>query len=198
MLKIIHWIDDEISELRPTIRQFEKRGIIVKTYSNWNDFNDNYQIYPYEIIIVDYFLGSHQDGFDILKNIRSRLIKSPIIIHSGMLNIAATRNLFLNGADDVIEKSDYKTFIEIVTDKLDSLNKANNCKDIVEIANSFSEKEKLVFETITKKLSDEEALYYTGLGFSNLRKYKRKIFDKFRSKGYEVKSSRDICNRFNL
>ncbi|AJI46908.1 response regulator [Francisella philomiragia] len=196
MRKVVHWIDDEIDKLKIIVQQLQKQNIIVRTYNEADEFFKKYHPSPIELILIDYFLDENNMGIDILKRIRQEKIDSRVVVVSGMLDVQSVKNLIFAGASDIIEKNSPITMIREVLKQVELCQAKYQSSKIRMIYNTLTEKQKVVCDGMINRLSTNEIVQVSGLGYSNVRKYKSQIFEIFRDEGYVINTARDISKIF--
>ncbi|MEY8766790.1 MULTISPECIES: response regulator [Francisella] len=196
MRKVVHWIDDEVSKLDILIKQIQKQNIFVRTYRSGEEFFEKYHPSPVEIIFIDYYLGIGSTGLELLYRIRKEKIESRVVVISGMLDVKSTRDLIFAGASDIIEKQSPITLLKDIFTQISQVEASYKSSRVRDIYNAMSEKQQKVCDGMIKRLSTTEIVNLTGLGYSNVRKYKGQIFKLFREKGYMISGANDISKLF--
>lgn len=80
-----------------------KENIVVDTATLGEDGIDLSKIYDYDLIVLDLMLPD-MDGYQVLKEIRTSKIKTPILILSGLDGIDKKVKGLTSGADDYLTK----------------------------------------------------------------------------------------------
>lgn len=113
-----------------------------------------------------------------------------------MLDVQSVKNLIFAGASDIIEKNSPITMIREVLKQVELCQAKYQSSKIRMIYNTLTEKQKVVCDGMINRLSTNEIVQVSGLGYSNVRKYKSQIFEIFRDEGYVINTARDISKIF--
>lgn len=102
MFKIAFIEDDSL--LASSVKEFLiSKGYDVSHFENGLSFIDNIQLSTFNLIILDLIMNNI-DGFDVLEYLHSINSKIPIIVVSGVSEIASLENAFRLGASDYVKK----------------------------------------------------------------------------------------------
>jgi two-component system cell cycle response regulator CtrA len=96
-------VEDDSSTARSIELMLKSEGYIVDTTDLGEDGLEIGKIYDYDIIILDLMLPD-MDGYEVLKNLRSSKVETPILILSGLSELDNKIKGLGFGADDYLTK----------------------------------------------------------------------------------------------
>lgn len=109
--RLIFFVDDDklILNLMEYVFQ-SKNGYRIKTFSSGEECLSNLHLNP-DLIILDYLFSNNgnsgMNGLDIMKLLRVKNEKVPVIILSGKADVEVKEQFFSLGVKDFILKNDY-------------------------------------------------------------------------------------------
>ncbi len=96
-------IEDDSATAKSIELMLKSQGYVVDTTDMGEDGEEIAKIYDYDIVILDLMLPD-MDGYEVLKNLRSAKIETPILILSGLSDIKDKIKGLGLGADDYLIK----------------------------------------------------------------------------------------------
>lgn len=96
-------IEDDSATAKSIELMLKSQGYVVDTTDMGEDGEEIAKIYDYDIVILDLMLPD-MDGYEVLKNLRSAKVETPILILSGLSDIKDKIKGLGLGADDYLIK----------------------------------------------------------------------------------------------
>ena len=96
-------IEDDSATAKSIELMLKSQGYVVDTTDMGEDGEEIAKIYDYDILILDLMLPD-MDGYEVLKNLRSAKVETPILILSGLSDIKDKIKGLGLGADDYLIK----------------------------------------------------------------------------------------------
>lgn len=96
-------IEDDSATAKSIELMLKSQGYVVDTTDMGEDGEEIAKIYDYDIVILDLMLPD-MDGYEVLKNLRSAKVDTPILILSGLSDIKDKIKGLGLGADDYLIK----------------------------------------------------------------------------------------------
>ncbi len=149
-------IEDDIT-LNDTIAEYLKfKGDDIESLEDGDKAIEIIDSKVFDLYIIDINIPNI-NGLDLLKYIRQKDTKTPIIIITASLELENFKTAYKSGCDDYIKKPFYLEELDIRINKL--MSKKFDRNNIIKISNSISfdmEYEELIVDEIIKRLRKKE------------------------------------------
>lgn len=149
-------VEDDLT-LNSTISDYLKfKGEDIVSLEDGNDAIDIIDKTNFHLYIIDINIPNI-DGFEIVKYIRQKDIKTPIIMITASMELENFKIAYQNGCDEYIKKPFYLEELEIRIDKL--LSRKNENHNIIKISDNITfdmEYEELSIDGKIKRLRKKE------------------------------------------